>query len=300
MSLQIRFADAPLGHEITGVDLTQLSDEDFAQIEAAYDKYGVIIIRDQKLTPEQQIAFSKRFGDLTQYIHDRYNMREHPEIFMVSNERDGDRVLGLPDAGRYWHTDMWVTANPPRGSILYAIAVPHDDNGEPLGDTYFASTAAAYDALPEDLRKRIEGRKALFSSEAYHSARLARTPRDPVTGQYSAEEQERQKTRPKGATQSHPMVKVHPRSGRKCIYYSEEAIEHVIGVSEEESREILEAVRRHIVQPQFVYRHRWRVGDLVMWDNIACLHKATGDFDYPRIRTMHRTTLASVQPVLAA
>jgi taurine dioxygenase len=195
---------------------------------------------------------------------------------------------------------MWVTANPPRGSILYAIAVPHDDQGEPLGDTYFASMAAAHDAMPESLRQRISGRRALFSSEAYHSARLARTPRDPVTGELPAEQLEREKRRKKNVTQEHPMIKIHPRSGRRCVYFSEEAIERVVGVSDEESEDILEAVHRHVLQAQFVYRHRWRVGDLVMWDNISCLHKATGDFEYPKIRTMHRTTLVNTQPAVGA
>lgn len=300
MSFSIAHVDAPLGHEIRGVDLTRLSDADFERIESAYDQYGVIVIRDQHLAPEDQIAFSKRFGPLTEYIDGRYNMAQHPEIFMVSNEIREGREVGLADAGRYWHTDMWVTANPPRGSILYAIAVPHDEQGEPLGDTYFASTSAAYDALPDDLRARIHGKRALFSSEAYHSARLARTPRDPVTGELPREQQEREQRRRKNVTQEHPLVKIHPRSGRKCIYFSEEAIERIVGVSDEESAEILEAVHQHVLQPQFIYRHRWRVGDLVMWDNISCLHKATGDFEYPKIRTMHRTTLVNTMPAVAA
>jgi taurine dioxygenase len=160
--------------------------------------------------------------------------------------------------------------------------------------------AAAHDAMPESLRQRISGRRALFSSEAYHSARLARTPRDPVTGELPAEQLEREKRRKKNVTQEHPMIKIHPRSGRRCVYFSEEAIERVVGVSDEESEDILEAVHRHVLQAQFVYRHRWRVGDLVMWDNISCLHKATGDFEYPKIRTMHRTTLVNTQPAVGA
>ena len=300
MPLNIRFSDAPLGHEILGVDLSKpIPDDVFAEIEKAYDIYGVIIFRGQSLTPQQQITFSKRFGGLTQYIDERFNMKDNPEIFIVSNEMEDGRSKGLADAGRYWHTDMWVTQTPPRGSILYAIAVPHDEKGEPLGDTYFASTAAAYDALPEDLRKRMEGRKAVFSSESYHSARIARTPKDPVTGQYSLDEQERLARRKKNVTQEHPLIKTHPRSGRKCIYFSEEAMSHVVGLSPAESAELLDDIHRHMLQPQFIYRHRWAVGDLVMWDNIACMHKATGDFDLPLIRTMHRTTLASIQTVAA-
>ncbi len=294
MTIDIHYADAPLGHEIRGIDLSQpISDDVFAEIEAAYDRYGVVLFRGQNLTPDQQIAFSKRFGKLTQYVVDRYNMRTHPEIFVVSNVLKEGKATGLADAGRYWHTDMWVTANPPRGSILYAIEVPVD-NGVPKGDTYFASTAAAYDALPDDLRQRIEGRTAVFSSEAYFKARMARTPKDPVTGDYTDSVKERMQQRPKEVFQQHPMVKVHPRTGRKSIYYAEEAIDHVVGLSPEESMALLDEVRRHILQPQFIYRHVWAVGDMVMWDNISCIHKATGDFDLPLHRTMHRTTLASL------
>jgi len=295
MPLEIRYADAPLGHEICNVDLNRVDDATFAQIEAAYDRYGVIVIRNQKLTPESQIAFSKRFGELTEYVVGRYNMPGHPEIFIVSNVLDekGHNV-GLVDAGRYWHTDMWVTPNPARGSILYAIEVPVDEQGVAHGDTYFASTAAAYDALPEDLRAKVEGRKAVFSSEAYFLARMARTPKDPVTGDYTAAVKERIHQRPKNVEQVHALVKVHPRSGRKCLYFSEEAMTGIVGMDPAESAEVLEALRRHILQPQFIHRHSWRVGDLVMWDNISCIHKATGDFDLPLRRTMHRTTLASL------
>ena len=296
MTLDIRYADAPLGHEIRGLDLSQpLDDATFAEIEAAYDRYGVICFRDQKLTPDDQIAFSKRFGELTEYVVGRYNMASHPEIFIVSNVLDEKgHNIGLVDAGRYWHTDMWVTANPARGSILYAIEVPIDEHGVARGDTYFASTAAAYDALPEDLRAKVEGRSAVFSSEAYFHARMARTAKDPLTGDYSPAVKERMHQRPKGVERVHALVKTHPRSGRKCLYFSEEAMTGIVGMDPAESAEVLEALRRHILQPQFIHRHSWRVGDLVMWDNISCIHKATGDFDLPLHRTMHRTTLASL------
>ncbi len=294
MAASIHHADAPLGHEIRGVDLRDLSEADFRVIEDAYDRYGVIVIRDQRLTPGQQIAYSRRFGPLTRYYTDRYNMQSHPEIFIVSNVVDENgRNIGLEDAGRYWHTDMWASPTPPRGSILYALEVPQRD-GQVFGDTWFSSTAAAYDALPADLRKAIEGRRAVFSSEAYFQARMARTPRDPVTGEYSAAVRERAVERKKDTTQEHDLVKVHPRTGRKCLYFAEEAMTRIVGMDDRESAEVLEAVHRHVLRPEFVYRHRWQVGDLVMWDNISCIHKATGDFSLPLRRTMHRTTLAHV------
>lgn len=296
MTLNIRYADAPLGHEICDIDLSQpLPDALFAEIEAAYNQYGVIIFRDQHLTPDQQIAFSKRFGALDRYVLARYNLPSHPDIFVVSNViGDDGKPVGLADAGRYWHTDMWVTARPPRGSFLYAIEVPHRD-GEPVGDTYFSSTSAAYDALPEDLRQKIEGREAVYSGKKNVEYRMSTTPVDEKTGEMSAADREGMAERlanmPEAIT--HPMVKRHPRSGRKCIYYSEGAITHILGMDPAESERVLEAVRQHVLKPEFIYRHRWRVGDLVLWDNISCIHKATGDFELPLRRYMHRTTISS-------
>ena len=163
VKLDIVMSGAPLGHEIRGVDLANLSDAQFAAVEEAYDRYGVVVIRGQELSPDAHVAYSKRFGGLDRYILDRYNLKSHPQIFVVSNIVENGEPIGLGDAGRYWHTDMWTEPKPPRGSIMYALEVPHDDDGRPLGDTFFASTAAAYDALPEDLRLTIEGRRAVYS-----------------------------------------------------------------------------------------------------------------------------------------
>ena len=189
---------------------------------------------------------------------------------------------------------MWVKQVPSRGSMLYALEVPRDAQGETLGDTSFASTSAAYDALPEALRERIEGRRAVFSAQQYIEFRIAQTPVDPATGEVPPEVREGMRERAKNMVPeiSHPLVKRHPRTGRKCIYFSEGAIHHIEGLGVEESQQILRELQAHLLQPRFVYRHRWREGDVVMWDNIACLHKAFSDYQWPQRRRMHRTTLA--------
>lgn len=296
MPLDIHFSEAPLGHEVRGVDLSRpIPDATFSEIEAAYDRYGVIVLRNQTLNPEQQLFYSRRFGPLDRYVLERYNLPSHPDIFVVSNVVDKNgRPIGLADAGRYWHTDMWVKQRPPRGSILYALEVPMR-GGEPLGDTYFASTAAAYDALPPALRDAIEGREAVYSGRKNVEYRMSNTQVDPATGLMSAADREGMAERLANMPEfiTHPMVKIHPRSGRKCIYYSEGAIDHIVGMDPAESERVLEAVRQHVLDPRFIYRHRWRVGDVVMWDNISCIHKATGDFELPLRRLMHRTTLSS-------
>jgi taurine dioxygenase len=291
MDIQIKHTDAPLGHEVQGLDLAApLDDETFAAIEAAYDQYGTIVFRDQALSPEQQIAFSRRFGPLDRYVLDRYNHKTWPDIFVISNiiGEDGEPI-GMSDAGRYWHTDMWLTHNPPRGSILYALEIPQRD-GEPLGDTYFASTGAAYDALPAELRARLDNTQAVFSKRKYFEFR-ARTNKDidKPTGQAS-----QQALADLGDEDIvHTIVRRHPRTGRKCLYLCEGVISRLIGWDEAESDAMIAFLERHATSPEFVYRHRWRPGDLVMWDNCACIHKATGDFELPLRRHMHRTTLAS-------
>lgn len=290
MAIEIVPADAPLGHEIRGVDLAgEIDPASFAAIEAAYDRYGVVVFRGQSLSPERQIAFSRRFGPLDRYVLERYNHKDWPEVFVISNIVENGEPIGMADAGRYWHTDMWLTRNPPRGSILHALEVPVRD-GEPLGDTWFASTAAAYDALPADMKRKLDGLTAIFSTEKYLAFR-ARTNRDIDKPSGQASQSALQQLG--SGDIEHPLVKVHPRSGRKCLYLCEGVISRVVGLEPAESDELVGFLERHVVRPEFVYRHRWRVGDVVMWDNRSCLHKATGDFELPLRRLMHRTTLAN-------
>lgn len=288
MVLQIRFADAPLGHEIANVNVADLDDATFAEIEAAYNKYGVICFRNQNITPEQHIAFSKRFGPLDKYVIDKYNHEKYPDIFVVSNIIENGKPLGMADAGRYWHSDMWSQKRPPRGSMLYAIEVPRDANGVALGDTLFGSTAAAYDGLPADLLRRIEGREALYTRVKANEFRARTSP-------------DNERTRESAAARStiptveiwHPLIRVHPLTGRKCLYLSEGMIAKISDYSEEESQALCEELLAHITSKPYVYRHKWAPGDLVMWDNFSVIHCALGDFDLPQRRLVHRTTLSA-------
>ena len=170
MTLDIQPFDAALGAEVRGVDLAQtLDDATFGAVEQAYNDHSILLFRDQTIDEAQQLAFSRRFGDLEVHVLDQYLHPEHPEILIVSNVMDGDRHIGIYDAGRYWHTDLSYMSVPSRGSLLYAIEVPHDSAGEPLGDTLFASTAAAYDALSEDMKSSIADLKAEFSLANRHA-----------------------------------------------------------------------------------------------------------------------------------
>ena len=297
MSISITPNASPLGHEIRGADLRNLDEPTFAAIDAAYRKFGVVVIRDQELTPNEQIAFSSRFGPLERFALDRFNKKEHPEIFIVSNLLEAGKPIGMEDAGRYWHSDMWYTTAPPRGSHLYALEVPHADNGEPLGDTYFASTAYAYRTLPDDVKRKIENLEALFSLRKY-VAHVGHTEERAKNNVYLKEIVDAQQAIIDREI-VHKLVRIHPITGEKCLYVVQGVIREILGLPQDESDRLIEFLTQHIIRPEAVYRHRWRAGDLVMWDNYSAVHRATGDFALPQRRLMHRTTLAAPLAVAA-
>jgi taurine dioxygenase len=163
MSIEIIPTGAALGAEIRGVDLARPIDEGtFGEIERAFNENGVIFFRDQRITPPQQVELTRRFGEIEFNIFgERWSVPGSPEIVVVSNVTEDGKPIGVRRAGENWHSDMCYAARPPRGTMLYALEIP-DLHGLPLGDTEFASAAAAWDALPEPLRQRIEGRRAVF------------------------------------------------------------------------------------------------------------------------------------------
>ena len=290
-SFEVRKIDGPVGVEIVGVDLSRdVDDETFNAIAEVYNQNSVVVIRNQNLTPAQHVTFSRRFGDLEIHVLKQYLLPEHPEILVLSNIVDGQgKLIGLADGGRVcvWHTDMSYLEKPPRGSMLYAVEVPVKD-GKPLGDTLFADTAAAYEALSPEMKKQLTGLKAIHRmTKGYDSAdkksaaaRLAYT-------------EEQRKENPERA---HPIIRTHPGSGRKCLYVSRLCCVGIEGMPDDEAEALLEMLYEHCTRPEFVYRHRWRKGDLVMWDNCAAQHLATMDYALPLRRRMHRTTLAGTAP----
>ena len=288
MTLDIRPFDAALGAEVHGVDLAQdLDDTTFSAIERAYNDHSVLLFRDQNIDEARHIAFSHRFGDLEIHVLDQYLHPEHPEILIVSNVMDDDRHVGIYDAGRYWHTDLSYMAIPSRGSLLYALEVPHDAEGDPLGDTLFASTAAAYDALSAGMKRRIAGLEAEFSLANRHAKLVADGDSDAALSDTH---------QAKAPPVVHRVVRTHPITGRKSIYVNEGQTSGIVGLPEDGARNLLHELCTHCTRPEFVYRHQWRAGDLVMWDNIPTQHLAICDYALPQRRYMHRTTLRGTAP----
>ena len=282
MQVGIVESGAVLGAEITGVDLTRPLDEPtFAQIREAFFRHEVIWFRGQEISAEDQLRLSARFGILRKLKRTTALHPTCPEIFLVSNILDEQGMpIGLTDAGLFWHTDGAYLDEPPLASIIRAIEVPMRD-GRPLGDTEFASMSAAYDALDAPMKERLEGLQAVQSIELRYARTEAAGIRKPNLNTII--------TSPPSAV--HPVVRPHPVTGRKCLFVSEAYTQRILGLPEDESRDLIKELANHAIQPRFRYRHSYQVHDLLLWDDNSTQHKATFDYRLPERRLMHRTTV---------
>ena len=284
MSIPVIKCNAALGAEI-GLDLSQpIDDATFREIENAFHDNIVVVFRNQHLTNERHIAFSRRFGELEVHIVQRYLLPGYPEILLVSNiKNEAGEHIGLADAGFTWHSDVSYRRFPSRCSLLYAKEVPHRD-GVALGDTVFANCIAAYEALPVAMKRRLDGLKAIHRYSARR--RVENSPRPKLTAAQIAETPDI----------AHPIVRTHPSTGRKALYVTAGECVGIEGMAEDEALGLIEELDAHCIKPEFLYRHSWRVGDLMMWDNATAMHLAICDYALPERRLMHRTTVIGSQP----
>jgi taurine dioxygenase len=282
-----------IGAEITGVDLTQpLADDTFAEIARIFFDNEVVFFRNQKITPAQHVEFTRRFGILEQHVRKESRLPGHPEILVVSNLLDEKgNAIGAQDAGRFWHSDLSYKKEPSMLSALYAVEVPIKD-GTVLGDTNFASTTAAYDALPENMKQRLQSMKNVHSYRHYRAknaqAQQDEQARGGRTIQEHAPTAEQLASVPDVET---PIVRTHPVTKRKGLFINEAHTAQIVGLDKSESDALLQEICQHIVKPEFQYTHQWQAGDLLMWDNCSAQHKANFDYDLPMRRLMYRTTV---------
>jgi taurine dioxygenase len=272
------------GAEIN-IDLSaELDDRAFKEIEEAFHDNIVICFRRQKLSNERHIEFSRRFGELEIHVLKKYLLPNHPEILLISNIKgeSGDNI-GLADAGFTWHTDVSYLKRPSRCSLLYAKEVPCRD-GNKLGDTLFTNTRAAYEALPDVMKRRLVGLKAIHRYS--ERKRVANSHRPKLTKQQLEETPD----------VSHPIVRTHAWTGRKSLYVTAGECIGIEGLPNDEGIALIEELHAHCLRPEFQYRHKWQVGDLLMWDNAASMHLAICDYEFPERRLMHRTTVAGEVP----
>lgn len=276
--------DAPLGAEILDLDLSLPPDRETitAIREAFLASQGVLIFRDQRITPEEHIAFSRQFGPLMIHVLRQYLLPGHPEILIVSNVIENGKPIGLGDAGRYWHSDLSYAPEPSLGSLLHAQELPAQG-----GDTSFANMYAAYEALPAEIKRRIEGRRAAHSYQNSYDRFVDAGSkwRPPLTDAQKAEVKE----------VIQPVVRSHPETGRKALFVNESFTSRILDLPEPESRELLDFLFAHSTQERFIYRHRWQHFDLVFWDNRCAIHLAHGCPPELR-RHMHRTTVKGDAP----
>ena len=275
--MEIIPTDRAVGAEIRGIDLSEpLDSPTLEAIEKAFDEHGVVFFRQQQITPTQQVAFTRHFGEIAFNVFgERWSVPGAPEIVVVSNVTENGEPIGIKRAGERWHSDMSYTAAPPRGTMLHAIEVPELD-GLPLGDTMFANAALAWEALPQEMQRRLDGRIGIFDF-------LGRKRSLDVT------EDEIRRHPPV----NHPIVRRHPRTGRKSLYIMRDDCTGIEGMGNEEAQPLIEALADHIIRPEFIYRHCWQPGDVLMWDNCTVQHKAVIDYDLPHRRLMHRTTVGA-------
>lgn len=280
--LEIRPLDAPLGAEVLGLDLGRpLADDDFARIHRAHLDHHVLVFRDLRITPQQQVDFSRRFGPLQIHVLRQFQLPGHPEILVVSNIKENGQPIGLGDAGHYWHSDLSYKELPSLGSMLHAQELPSEG-----GDTLFANQHLAWERLPAALKNAVAGLKAEHHYLAKYAELQQRNPWRPnLTPEQIAE------VKPV----VHPVVRTHPENGRKALFVSEHFTTRIVDVPEDESRALLDELFRLSTLPELVYRHQWQPHDMVFWDNRSVTHLAAGCPDHLR-RRLNRTTIEGDAP----
>ncbi len=283
--MEIRRSSAPLGAEILNLDLSQpVSGGAFRAIEDLFHERGVIVFRGQQLTEEQQIGFSRRLGELEIHVATDYLRPDHPQILVVSNIAENGRVIGLADAGQYWHSDLSYVANPSRCSLLYALELP-TENGKILGETLFASAAYAYDTLPAGTQSQLEGLRAIHRYADRYRKQQAAGGRGAISEEQLA----------KVPDVVHPVVRRHPITGRKTLFVNEGFTVEIERLPRSQSDALLAQLFAHITRPEFLYTHSWQPGDLLMWDNCLTQHRAVSNYAPPLRRLLHRTTVAGAR-----
>jgi len=272
-----------LGAEIRGLDAAAgLSPAVLGAIESAWDEHLVLFLRDQRLADADLVAFSRFFGELDPPGPNPYGEpfhREYPELNVISNIVEDGRARGNLGAGEAtWHADMTYVERPPKAAVLYALEIPEEG-----GNTYFANMFAAYEALPEHTKARIEDLAAVHDA-SHNSAGMLRKGYAEVTDVRETP----------GAR--HPLVRTDPATGRRCLFLGRRPRSYVVGLEVDESEELLDLLWAHATQPRFTVAHEWRVGDLLMWKNLAVLHRRDA-FDPEARRRLHRAQIRGEETI---
>ncbi len=268
--IQINKLSPTIGAEVIGLDLTNLSQDNWRLIDEAFAEHQMLVFRGQDLEPEKQLAFARRFGEL--HLHPAApSLEQFPEIMLIHADENSKHV-----AGNAWHTDVSCDEEPPSITMLYMMELP------PIGgDTLFASMYAAYETLSDELKERIAPLRALHSSDHIYTGRYNVGANDSRAGTY-----------PKAY---HPMVTTHPVTGRKALFVNQAFTTAIEGMDDDEAQPLLNRLFSHQQKPEFQCRLKWDVGSLAMWDDRCTQHYAIWDY-FPQRRHGHRVTVAGTVP----
>lgn len=277
---EVRSLCPRIGAELIGVDLSgSVDDRLYAQIHALFLERQVLLFRDQDLPPASQVALGRRFGEVQVHVMNQYHADGHPELYYLSNlDESGEPAGRHPDKGTLaWHTDGSWQRVTGQVTIMYAVEVPSEG-----GETHFCDMYGAYEAMSDEMKARLEGLRAVHNLDFSRSRRHGENP--------MTEAQKRE-----APPVDHPVIRTHPETRRKCIFLGDHA-ETIVGFDYQEGRELVEEVNALAIRPELTYRHRWRPGDLVIWDNRCLMHRATPyDIDRER-RVMRRCTILGDVP----
>ena len=264
------------GVEVLGVDLATADAVLQDKVIDVFHRHGAMVVRNQRLTPEQQLAFTKRFGEPEGNPTTEFTVPGHNEIYIISNKVEGGKEIGNWKAGQGWHTDASYREKPTMCTMLYAVEVPEEGS-----DTLLADLCAAYNALSD------EEQAAYDDMQVMHSFRALREMQG-RTSDYGEEDM---------PDVVHPLIRTHPADGRKALWVSTGTVKGIIGMPNPEGLDLLERLVEFCVEPRFVYAHKWRVGDILIWDNRCTLHRGT-PFDLSKYkRLVYRTWVKGDKPV---
>ena len=284
-----------LGAEVRGADLSQpVPDDVFQQIMDAWLENLVLVFSDQELTNEQHIAFSRRFGTLEAHPSRKHNVKEYPELLLLTNRKDAaGNYVSLRDGGSIWHSDLSYMAAPSRCSLLYAIDVPVDG-----GDTEWANMYRAYEALPQSLKDRIAGLRAVHQFDLVDNPRFG-PPADMKEEDLKGSIWEKKSAAVKARTPDavHPIARTHPVTGRMALFVSRRFTVRVADMAADEGEALLLELFDYAERPEHIYRHNWSKNQLLLWDNRCTVHLACGGVPDIQLRTMQRTTVRGEVPV---
>ena len=285
MDMRIIPSGASLGARVEGLDLSQpLDDQTFETLLQALGRYGVLKYPKQSLTAQQLRDFSSRFGELEINVANAFQAPGLPEVMILSNMMEDGKPLGLSDAGQDWHTDMSYSRMIAFTNVLYGTVIPRR-NGKTLGNTEFCNMHAAYEALPQELKTRLDGMTATHDfNKFWEMMRRERgSTRPPLTDAQRAAK----------PPVSHPVFLTHPITGKKVLYANPGYTMRIDQMSQQESDEVLEFLFAHQLRPEFRYANQWEEQDVLMWDNMGTIHNAVADYLPHEHRYIRRCQVAA-------